>query len=212
MTNFVYTDGIPAANDYPATDQPNMQVNTNSTSGIIAVDHQGFNADNGGTHNKVSLYSGGSTNGSLPSGIFGATFETLYGSTVTNPLEGDIWFSRGGATGIQLTGPGTPYQDYIGNSFIPGGLGIQWGWFEGTHGGKNYFDSGDTGAVTFSPTFPNAALVVYTQMCYRNNINAPSQTATMAVNYTSLLKTGFTWYYPQNSNQYNICLWLAIGY
>lgn len=50
MTNFAYNQGIPNPPNQPSQDVPLMKINTNSISGIIAVDHIGFEANNGGTH------------------------------------------------------------------------------------------------------------------------------------------------------------------
>jgi hypothetical protein len=39
-----YTLGIPAANNNPSTDQPNMQVNNDNIAQLIGIDHCNFNA------------------------------------------------------------------------------------------------------------------------------------------------------------------------
>jgi len=41
--SIAYNTGIPAANNNPSTDQPNMLINTNSINTWVAVDHIGFN-------------------------------------------------------------------------------------------------------------------------------------------------------------------------
>lgn len=51
---FTFNTGIPAANNNPSVDQPDMLNNNISTSGILAVDHVTFNAINGGTHKQVT--------------------------------------------------------------------------------------------------------------------------------------------------------------
>lgn len=43
-----YTKDIPAANNNPSNDQPNMEINTNSINDIIAIDHVTFNASGSG--------------------------------------------------------------------------------------------------------------------------------------------------------------------
>jgi len=52
-----YTTGIPAANNNPSTDQPNMKTNNDNIKAIIAVDHATFDASNSGTHNHVTFTS-----------------------------------------------------------------------------------------------------------------------------------------------------------
>lgn len=53
MTNFqdwTFNSTIPAANNNPSDDQPEMLNNNISTAGIIATDHISFGQNNGGTH------------------------------------------------------------------------------------------------------------------------------------------------------------------
>ena len=64
MTNFPYNYTVPGANNDPSVDQPDMLKNFQSiggqsltSSGIIGVDHVGFNAANGGTHLQVTYSS-----------------------------------------------------------------------------------------------------------------------------------------------------------
>lgn len=55
MTFFNYTQGIPAAQNNPSNDQPNMKVNNDSNYLIWDVDHYGFEDNNGGQHQWVTL-------------------------------------------------------------------------------------------------------------------------------------------------------------
>lgn len=55
MSNFTYTRGIPATNNNPSTDQPNMAVNTNSIDDLIAVDHVSFGQNDGGNHEQITF-------------------------------------------------------------------------------------------------------------------------------------------------------------
>jgi hypothetical protein len=61
MTSFSYNNNIPLASNNPSVDQPNMEINTNSISSLIAVDHVGFNSSgtgaggNGGHHLQVTF-------------------------------------------------------------------------------------------------------------------------------------------------------------
>lgn len=57
MSSFVYNNGVPAANDNPSDDQPDMLTNAQSIQSILAVDHVGFNTANGGTHLQVTITS-----------------------------------------------------------------------------------------------------------------------------------------------------------
>lgn len=70
---FTFNTGIPAANNNPSVDQPDMLINNVSTDGILAVDHISFNALNGGTHKQMHMPSftnpavinGGASDGSV---------------------------------------------------------------------------------------------------------------------------------------------------
>ncbi len=55
MTNWTFDDTIPATNDNPSDDQPGMLDNNISTLGIIAINHVGFNFNNGGQHTAIQF-------------------------------------------------------------------------------------------------------------------------------------------------------------
>lgn len=55
VNNFTYNASIPASGNNPSSDQPIMQANAQSISSLIAIDHVGFNANNGGYHQQVTL-------------------------------------------------------------------------------------------------------------------------------------------------------------
>lgn len=64
MTVFTFNAGIPAANNNPSVDQPDMLSNNVATNGILAVDHVTFNTTgtigpgaSGGQHLKVTFNS-----------------------------------------------------------------------------------------------------------------------------------------------------------
>jgi len=52
---FTYNPNIPATNNNPSVDQPDMLLNTQAIEDIIAVDHISFNTANGGTHKQVTF-------------------------------------------------------------------------------------------------------------------------------------------------------------
>jgi hypothetical protein len=149
-SNFTYTTGIPNGPDNPSNDQPIMQTNTNSINSLIDTDHIGFNTNFGGAHNQVQMPF---TASGVPSGLFGIGFVTLYSKIGVTVNEGELWFVRAaGTTGIQLTGPGgtstltnnyaagdgsgpTGVKFNAGNSFLPGALIYQYGFYDNGAGG-----------------------------------------------------------------------------
>lgn len=57
MTNFSYNVGVPATNNNPSDDQPEMLINTQSIKNLIDVDHLSFGVNDGGTHKQVTIVS-----------------------------------------------------------------------------------------------------------------------------------------------------------
>lgn len=55
MGNFIFDNTIPAASHNPSTDQPIMLANNVSDDSIWAIDHIGYNANNGGTHTQITF-------------------------------------------------------------------------------------------------------------------------------------------------------------
>lgn len=92
---YTFYNMIPAANNNPSNDQPLMLVNNQSTQSIIAVDHIGFNAANGGYH--TIIHQG--PQGSDPAAITG------FGQTYTKTIGGDVvlFYESGNGVVTQLT-------------------------------------------------------------------------------------------------------------
>lgn len=155
--SFLYTLNVPNPPNNPSSDVGNMQTNTNSIAGLIAVDHIGFGILHGGAHDQVQLKEVGGS--SPPAGLIGTGFETLYSQVVANPIDsGELFFVRGAsATGIQLTATGNlasglPVSAMPGASYLPGGLFVYWG---------TGVTTGHSTAVTFPFSgFPNNCFVV----------------------------------------------------
>jgi hypothetical protein len=170
---------------------------------VFSVDHVNQNTAGPGAHNKCSLRNTtGSTTPTLPPGIFGAGYETLYsqpaGSAPLGPL-GEVFYSRGGGAGIQITGPGTPTKiTNNGYTFLAGGIMMQWGLFTPVAGDN---------PVTFSPTFSNAVLNI--------SLTTTAQTASLVavVKAFSESVNGFTVVFsPIIPAQAVGVYWHAIGY
>jgi len=66
MSNFEFNVSVPATDNNPSVDQPQMLINTTSENSIWAVDHISYNSNNGGTHLQTS-FSNFQTNPVLPS-------------------------------------------------------------------------------------------------------------------------------------------------
>jgi hypothetical protein len=101
MTNFSYNQDIPDAPNNPSDDQPLMKTNTNSTFGIIAVDHVGFEQANGGYHTVIHQGPAGGGSGSDPAAIPG--FGQTYVKTVGSTPDQQLFFETGLGVVSQLT-------------------------------------------------------------------------------------------------------------
>lgn len=194
-----YNFNLPNPPDDPGDDVAGMQVNTQTISTCWSVDHIPYGTNNNGAHTKVQMPVGSSVNGSLPSPLIGAGFATLYPSLTGTPAADEIWLSRDGNAGIQLTGPGNPSANTNGYTFLPGGLLIQWG-------SKN--NSGSS-SVSFSIPFPNNVFNVIVSPFW--NGTAPSGSSNFIVRKDTLSTSAFTWLFVGSSSHYDGFFWYAIG-
>lgn len=122
MTNQTFLTGIPATNNNPSDDQPNMLINNDSlyqwAGANAASDHYGFNVNDGALHKRTSYVAQGSDPGSS-SGRYVEYGKNSSGST-------ELFAQKDGVvTPIQLT-RGVPVATSSGYSYLPGGLLIQW--------------------------------------------------------------------------------------
>jgi hypothetical protein len=118
VTNFSYNNAIPATNNNPSTDQPGMLTNAISIDSILAIDHVGFNATNGGTHNQ-STY-----NNLIAKPAILATQGAVYTKSVGGTSQ--LFFENSAAVETQLTG-GPQSLAATGYTTLPGGIKIKWG-------------------------------------------------------------------------------------
>lgn len=120
-----YTTTVPNPPNLPSVDVSAMQTNTASIANLIAVDHFGFNNNNGGWHKQVTLPS---FSGSTPA--TSAAIGALYVKTDSGGQQA-LWFIRDGnaATNVQLTTSKitAPISATNGVTFLPGSLLLQWG-------------------------------------------------------------------------------------
>lgn len=198
--NFTYNTGIPNPPNNPSTDVPQMQVNTNSISSLISIDHVGFNTNGSGIHKQVTLNSQGAPGLGDGTGVY-------YADT----FAANTWPAFQNSAGAFFLAGDIPLIGANGYTSVPGPLLIQWGFVNGTHGG-GFFAGGDTGVVTFATAninFHNACFGVWTQASFVNP--PPNGTITVSPRTASITTTGFDWAVVTNSGAYNRFFWLAIG-
>lgn len=209
-----FNQGYPPDNSSLGQTKTSIRNNIDGTFLTLGVDHINNNGLPGtqpaGYHN-VTRWVPKAVN---PAAIPG--YGQLFSKTVTVGLNSDqqIFWETGNGIVQQLTAAVLPVAGTSGRTFLPGGLILQWGFVNGTHGGDNHFNGGDTNSVTFSSTgiaFPTSCFSIWTQPLYTSG-NAPgnSSTATVAIasNFTN---TAFTWTFCTVSATYTRFLWFAIG-
>ena len=191
MTNFAYTQGIPATNDNPSDDQPNMLINNDNNFLIWNVDHIGFSQANGGIHNVIHF------NNQLadpPNSAFGQLY--------TKTFVGNDLFYKAGGTNVISRLTNLSLNASPGLIIFPGGLTIQWGKNTSTNvaGPPNL-------AAVFTPAFSTAVFTV--------QLLVVEPTNSRRIWHLSAVNTGAFTAYIQDTNGTNVAndvYWLAIGF
>lgn len=176
MPTFNYNLNIPNAPNNPSSDQPLMQINTNSINSIIDVDHFSFGqGNNDGRHRQAQLVAG-----SLPVGLVSGE-GTLYTKVSTgsqlfyspDASGNEYQLTRTDSTKFtlfgQMTTYGTPPATFTqigGWTFLAGGtsggLILNYGFFGKTGA------TGTSGTIQFPKPFTVAILSIQMTL-YRNS-------------------------------------------
>ncbi len=205
---FNYTLGIPATNDNPSADQPLMKINNDNIPPLIAVDHVGFNLNQGGYHTVIHEI----TQTIDPAAIAG--INQIYSKNYTPDTAGGTadtqLFNRTGVGGIsQLTGNSAQADGW---NWV-GGVLLQWG----TVTSGAFAGGSATGTVTFKNRvggaipFPTNCFVVIPNPFWTTASISPNGSGTVNINQTTLSKTSFTWKFNSNSGNYRGFYWFAVG-
>lgn len=104
MTSVNYNLGIPAKNNNPSIDQPNMQTNTNSIYALLTQDHIGKNDINGGRHNIIHFVEQLTD----PVAIAVPPIGQLYTKNIS--ADSELFFESANAKITQLTNQGTLFN------------------------------------------------------------------------------------------------------
>jgi hypothetical protein len=144
MSTFTYNNNIPATNNDPADDQPQMLQNYQSINSLVAVDHVGFNIAGGGYHKQVTIPTPLVSDPTLAGAV--GEFYTKAVSGVTQA------FFANATTVSQLTGLLASFTN-PGYANLPGGLQVRFG-TQGSIGSGGFSD------VNFNAAFTNNCLAV----------------------------------------------------
>jgi hypothetical protein len=217
VTNYAYKKDIPAANHNPSVDQPDMKDNTNAIANLIGEDHYTFGVANGGFHKQIRLPKLNTTADLSPrisnSGTLWTQVNTSVGaSTETNlhyiPGTGanDYQLTRCIASGAALFGTTTQNYNGVGASyfggwtFLPGGLLMQYGFFNNT---------GNPNPITFPVVFSNNPFSIQATLIVGSSGN---NNETLSVKDGSVSPTGFQIVFgPGSSTDRKGLYWTAIG-
>jgi hypothetical protein len=202
MSLFEYTNDIPNRPDNPSNNQPDMKQNTNSISALLAVDHLGFNVNQGGNHNVIHFFT--QTN---DPGLTSPPVGQEYTKSVTPDTSGglsdtQLFFESALGVIAQLTGSSTS-NSTDGYAYL-GGIIIQWGLVTtGSSSGSVTFKNRVTGAIPF----PNNCFVVVPGLASGSALIAGSN---VSIRNSTVSKTGFNWLL-NNVGGVNGFFWIAIG-
>ena len=224
-----YQPNVPSGTVPFNQDYLNLQGNFQQLNIAYGVDHVPFSDTSGippagitGMHTSIHLVpvSTVATNPPTNQPINGYTAVSGYGqifdAQIYDGINTDeaLFYLSGGNRLMQMTRNFVPVALKNGYIFLPGGLILQWGIVNGTHGSDNHFNGGDHDTVTFSTAninFPANIFSVWTQPNYTAG-NAPqsSNAATVSVqsNFTT---TEFMWTILSSSGSYTSFLWFALG-
>jgi len=209
MTLFSYNLNIPAGTDNPSDDRPLMTENTNSTAGIIAVDHVGFDITNGGYHTISHQIPQ-----SVPSAIAGIGQLFSQNITVGSSTDTQLFYMTGQGSVSQLTGAfvSSPGYQWIGDVLLQWGLVIQ------------VFAAGSTAvSATFKIPFPHNCFIVIGTPFWNNATPTSTSAASLSINSFSINNvpsggptvtppiTGFSGVFTTANSTYRGFYWIAIG-
>lgn len=191
-----FTANIPASGQSLGNSRTQVLNNFAVLRSTIAVNHYDVNdATNGGKHKFVTMPPQVSSPATLLNEL------TLFTKTLTSGAA--LFYTRDNNTAfdVQLTTSAiaAPTVAANGETFIPGGIIIKWG-FE---------DNVGTGTVSFPVAFPNNCFNVWTT-AYFTGSTPLSLPATVNVRNPSLT-TGFVWTMKRDSNSYTGFYWMAMG-
>lgn len=206
MANFTYNDLIPATNNNPSDDQPEMLKNTVSIENIIDVDHVGFNTNNGGNHRQVRFNLNQVAPG-LNNGV---------GEVYANTISGNSFPFWNNGTNYNILTSLANNVSQNGYTYI-GSILIQWGIYNAAGGnfssGSTSSSSGANTVVTFPTPFLNNVFFFGGNLTFTAS-NLPSGTGTLNTRKSELnagTKSSITWQVYTNTNNYLGFVWYAIG-
>jgi hypothetical protein len=194
--NFTYNENIPNPPNNPSNDVGIMQTNAQAIDSIIAVDHVGFNTDNGGSHNQITF----AKNQSAPSLANGVS------AFFANTIASNSWPFFENSLGNVSFFTGLPSASQNGYVYLQGGIIIQWGKVTASYP----IAKTPLAFATNNEEFPNNCFGVWTQITYTGT--APGASTATNILVSSVNETGFSYTsLGGSSSQLTGFFWIAIG-
>lgn len=206
-----YQPNIPTGTVNLDIDYQNLQTNFTQLNNIFGVDHTPFNlASQSGFHKSVHMIP--QSSGSYPpippatvAGV-GQLFTALVNDGYNNSQA--LFFLTGGGNLRQLTSNFTPSAAANGNTFMAGGVTVQWGRQALGAGGSV---SGTTLFATSNRSFANNCFCVFTTLISNTAAGSASSNNSLFIRTTTVSNLGFSWRYNGGNSDFSGFYWLAIG-
>jgi hypothetical protein len=176
-----FDPSVPATNDNPSSDQPDMLTNNMSTLNILGVDHVTFNLNNGGQHTAITF----NQDASYVPVSFPVTPPKLFTAPDAGGLAQLIYYTGTAAQGANQYG----IEGSTGSIMLLAGVIIKWG-------NSNVIGTGPN--LNFLSTFPNNCFgvqVTGTAQAYTGGFVVKNPTASGATIYRTDGSSGNTPYF-----------------
>lgn len=195
MPNFAFTRDTPFATHNPSSDQPVMQTNTNSEDSIWAVDHFGFNDNNGGLHKQVHLKNEAAPGLGTVDGVFYANLANAQSWPFWQNALGSFQMAGRGVTGTNgyLTLPSASANPVI----------LQWAAPTLDNAAQTIRDNS---SFTFPLAFPTAVFAVLISA-----VKASTGPEGLWVKAPGATTAGFTIRTSASAGQFTTLYYFAIG-
>lgn len=171
MPLYVFDNSVPATNDNPSDDQPDMLVNNQSTNDIIGTDHITFNMNNGGQHKAITF----NQDASYAPVSFPVSPPQLFTSIGAGGIPQLVYYS---GTAAQSSNQYTLAPN--GSTFLMAGFIIKWG--------VATVPAGLTGPITFA----SLGLANFPNNCYNVTANVHTSSVTPSTKTLTVQTRNFT--------------------
>lgn len=227
-----FQPNIPTGSVKLSLDYANIQGNFQQLDTSFGVDHTPFSVDitgePAGYHSSIHFTPVSTTATNPPNNnpiddvpTVTPGFGQLFSAQTNDGFLADTSLFLLTGTGLvsKLTSNFSPVASTNGYTYLPGplsgGVVLQWGIVNGTHGVNGSFNNSDKGTVTFSvsnKSFPNNCFGVWAGVLYNTAVDvSPSSAANISIDLNTLSNLKFDWVFSTDSARYYRFFWVALG-